>query len=139
VFVFTRSQAHRELARELGAAWVGGARDDPPARLDSAIIFAPAGWIVPEALRVLDKGGTLALGGIHMSPTPEMPYELLYHERTLRSVANSTRQDAEGLLQVAAEIPIRTTVHAMPLADANLALQMLKRSEIDGAGVLEVS
>jgi propanol-preferring alcohol dehydrogenase len=94
---------------------------------------------VPEALRVLDKGGTLALGGIYMSPIPEMPYELLYHERTLRSVANSTREDAQGLLRVAAEIPIRTTVHTMPLAEANLALQMLKRSEIDGAGVLEIS
>jgi propanol-preferring alcohol dehydrogenase len=139
VFVFTRSQAHRELATELGAAWVGGAEDNPPARLDSGVIFAPAGWIVPEALRALNKGGTLALGGIHMSPIPEMPYALLYHERVVRSVANSTRQDAEGLLQVAAEIPIHTTIQTFPLDAANHALQMLKRSEIDGAGVLEIS
>lgn len=139
IFVFTRSQAHRDLARQLGAAWVGGAEDDPPASLDSAIIFAPAGWIVPEALRVLDKGGTLALGGIHMSPVPEMPYSLLYHERTVRSVANSTRRDAEGLLRVAAEIPIRTTVQTFLLTDANRVLGMLKRSEIDAAAVLEIS
>ena len=93
---------------------------------------------MPEALRQLDKGGTLALGGIHMSPIPEMPYDLLWHERTVQSVANSTRQDAIDFLQVAAEIPIKTEVEAFPLAQANETLQRLKRSEINGAGVLVV-
>ena len=139
VLVFTRSQHHRDLARTLGAAWVGGAEDTPPTLLDSAIIFAPAGWLVPQALRVLDKGGTLALGGIHMSDIPSMPYALLYHERTVRSVANSTRQDAEELLRVAAEIPIQTTVQTFALEAANRALQMLKRSELAASGVLEVT
>ena len=96
-------EEHRQLAQELGATWVGGARDEPPALLDSAITFAPAGWIVPEALRVLEKGGTLAINAIHMSPIPQMPYDLIYYERTLRSVANSTRQDAEELLSIAVE------------------------------------
>ncbi len=138
VFVFTRGQHHRELARSLGAAWTGGAEDDPGARLDSSIIFAPAGWIVPEALRVLDRGGTLALGGIHMSPVPKMPYHLLWHERTIQSVANSTRQDAIDFLQVAAEVPVKTEVETFELAQANETLQHLKRSEINGAGVLVV-
>jgi propanol-preferring alcohol dehydrogenase len=139
VYVFTRTESHQRLARELGAVWVGDARDDPGARLHSSVTFAPAGWIVPEALRVLDKGGTLAINAIHMSPIPEMPYELIYHERTVRSVANSTRQDAEDLLAVAAEIPIRSEVHTFPLEDANQALQALKASRIDGAAALEIS
>lgn len=138
VFVFTRSPAHQQLARKLGAVWVGRAEEEPPARLHSAIIFAPAGALVPEALRVLEKGGTLALAGITMSPLPEMDYSLLYHERTVRSVANSTRQDARELLRLAAEIPIHTTVEEFPLAAANEALLRLKRSQIQGAGVLVV-
>lgn len=138
VFVFTRGEHHRRLARQLGAVWTGGAEDDPGARMDSSIIFAPAGWIVPAALRALDKGGTVALAGIHMSPIPEMPYSLLYHERTVRSVANSTRQDAVELLQVAAEVPVQTEVEVFPLEAANDALLRLKRSEINGAGVLEI-
>jgi propanol-preferring alcohol dehydrogenase len=139
VYVFTRSESHRELALTLGAAWVGDARDDPGVRLQSSITFAPAGWIVPEALRVLDKGGTLAINAIHMSPIPQMPYDLIYYERTLRSVANSTRQDAEELLQIAAQIPIRTEVHAFPLREANRALQALKASQIDGAAALHIN
>jgi propanol-preferring alcohol dehydrogenase len=139
VYVFTRSESHRELALTLGAAWVGDARDDPGVRLQSSITFAPAGWIVPEALRVLDKGGTLAINAIHMSPIPQMPYDLIYYERTLRSVANSTRQDAEELLQIAAQIPIRTEVHAFPLQEANQALQALKASQIDGAAAVHIS
>jgi propanol-preferring alcohol dehydrogenase len=127
------------LARELGAAWVGGAEDQPPVPLDSSVIFAPAGWIVPEALRDLDKGGTLAINAIHMTPIPEFPYDLIYYERTVRSVANSTRQDAEGLLQVAAEIPIRPEVTLFPLSQANQVLGRLKRSEIDGAAALQIS
>ncbi len=138
VFAFTRSPGHRDLARALGAAWVGGAEDPPPALLDSAIIFAPAGRLVPQALRALDKGGTLALGGIHMSDLPQMPYALLYHERTVRSVANSTRADAQELLRAAAEIPVRTTVQAFPLDEANRALHMLKHSQLDASGVLEI-
>jgi propanol-preferring alcohol dehydrogenase len=137
VYVFTRSEGHRRLARELGAVWVGGARDTPPENMHSSIIFAPAGWIVPEALRDLDRGGTVALAGVTMTPIPELDYdELLYWERGIRSVANFTRQDAEELLELAAEIPIRTTVETFPLEQANQALLAMKRSEIDGSGVL---
>jgi propanol-preferring alcohol dehydrogenase len=139
VYVFTRTESHRQLARELGATWVGDARDDPGVRMHSSITFAPAGWIVPEALRMLDKGGTLAINAIHMSPIPEMPYHLIYHERSVRSVANSTRRDAEELLKVAAEIPIRSEVQAFPLEAANQALQALKDSQIDGAAALRMS
>lgn len=138
VFVFTRSEHHRELARSLGAVWAGGAEDDPGALMDSSIIFAPAGRLVPEALRLLDRGGTLALGGIHMSPIPEMPYPLLWHERTIQSVANSTRQDAIDFLKVAAEAPVKTEVELFDLDQANEVLLRLKRSEINGAGVLVV-
>jgi propanol-preferring alcohol dehydrogenase len=138
VYVFTRSEAHRRHALELGAAWVGQAQDTPPAPLDSAITFAPAGWLVPEALRALRKGGTLAINAIHMSPIPELPYERLYGERTVRSVANSTRQDAAELLELAARIPIHTDVEIYPLAQANLVLQRLKRSEVQGAAVLTI-
>jgi propanol-preferring alcohol dehydrogenase len=138
VYVFTRSRSHRELAQQLGAAWVGHAEETPPRPLDSAIIFAPAGALVHEALRVLDKGGTLALAGIHMSPIPEMDYGLIYGERTVRSVANSTRRDARELLALAAEIPIRTTVESFPLKEANRVLQLVKHSAIDGAAVIEI-
>jgi propanol-preferring alcohol dehydrogenase len=122
----------------LGAVWAGGAEDDPGTLMDSSIIFAPAGWLVPEALRRLDKGGTLALGGIHMSPIPEMPYDLLWHERTVQSVANSTRQDVIDFLQVAAQIPVKTEVEIFSLTQVNETLQRLKRSEVNGAGVLVV-
>jgi propanol-preferring alcohol dehydrogenase len=139
VYVYTRSENHRRLARELGAVWVGGAEDTPPERMHSSIIFAPAGWIVPEALKDLDRGGTLALAGVTMTPIPELDYdELLYWERGVRSVANFTRQDAEELLEVAAEIPIETTVETFPLKEANEALLALKRSEIDGSGVFVI-
>ncbi len=138
VYVFTRSEEHRQLARQLGAAWVGGAEDEPPGMLDSAIIFAPAGRLVLDALRVLRKGGTLALAGIYMSPIPEIDYALLYHERTVRSVANSTRQDVLDMLEIAVKIPIRTEVQVFPLEEANQALQLLKQGKIQGAGVLMV-
>ena len=138
VFVFTRSPHHRELAKSMGAAWVGGAEDDPGTLLYSSIIFAPAGQLVPQALRVLDRGGTLALGGIHMSNIPEMPYNLLWHERTVQSVANSTRQDAIDFLRVAAEVPVKTEVELFDLSQANETLQRLKRSEINGAAVLKI-
>ncbi len=139
VYVFTRSQAHRRHAQELGAAWVGAAEEMPPAPMHASITFAPAGWIVPAALRHLRKGGTLAINAIHMTPIPEFDYQLIYGERTVRSVANSTRGDAEALLRLAAEIPIRTHVEIHPLRDANNVLGRLKQSEIRGAAVLQVS
>jgi propanol-preferring alcohol dehydrogenase len=138
VSVFTRSQEHRQHALELGAAWAGGAEETPPALLDSGITFAPAGWIVPAALRHLRKGGTLAINAIHMTPIPEFEYRLIYGERTVRSVANSTRRDAEELLRLAAEIPIHTDVELYPLDEANEVLKRIKRSEIRGAAVLKV-
>ena len=138
VFVFTRSEAHRAHARELGAAWTGRAEDTPPEPLHAAIIFAPAGSLVREALRVLRKGGTLALAGITMSQIPALDYELLYHEKIVRSVANATRQDGREFLQLAGEVPLRTEIEVFGLANANQALQKLKKSEIRGAGVLRV-
>ena len=139
VYVFTRAQTHRELAMRLGAAWVGAAEDNPPAQLDAAIIFAPAGSLVPHALRALHKGGTLALAGITMSAIPQLDYSLLYHERIIRSVANSTRQDAREFLELAAEIPLQSEVQVFDLEHANQALLALKRSGISGAGVLRVA
>ena len=136
VFVFTRSPGHQQHALELGAEWVGRAEDTPPEGIDSAIIFAPAGPIVPQALRVLNPGGTIAMAGIYMTPIPEMPYDLLYFERTLRSVANSTRQDAIELLKLAEEIPIHTTVTTFPLEEANEVLQAMKESRINGDAIL---
>ena len=139
-YVFTRTDRHQQLARELGAAWVGRAEDTPPEKLDAAIIFAPAGSLVLDALRVLRKGGTVALADITMTPIPQIDYDsLLYHERIVRSVANSTRQDARDFLELAAEIPIRAEVETFRLEQANQALQALKHSQIRGAGVLVVS
>jgi alcohol dehydrogenase, propanol-preferring len=136
VFAATRDERHQRLARELGAVWTGGTLAEPPVKLDSAIIFAPAGEIVPAALRALKKGGTLALAGIHMSPTPPLEYPLLYQERVIRSVANNTRQDGEDFLRLAAEIPIRTEVETFPLSEANKALNKLKNDAVPGAAVL---
>ena len=138
VYVFTRGEEHQRHALELGATWAGQAQDTPPAEMDSAITFAPAGWLVPEALRVLRKGGTLAINAIHMSPIPKIPYALLYGERTVRSVANSTRQDVEELLRLAAEVPIHSDVELHTLEEANAVLQRLKRAEVQGAAVLEI-
>lgn len=129
---------HQQLAREMGAVWAGGTVDEPPVRLDAAIIFAPAGEIVPAALKALKKGGSVALAGIHMSPIPPLDYTLLYHERILRSVANNTRQDGEDFLRLAAEIPIRTEVEVFPLRDVNRALNLLKNDAIRGAAVLRI-
>ncbi len=134
--VFTRSPQHQAHARELGADWVGTAREKPAFMLDHAIIFAPAGELVPLALQHLDRGGTLALAGIHMSPIPQMDYNLLYHERTIRSVANSTRQDVIDLLNLARSIPLHTTVTTFPLSRANQALLAVKQSQVNGAAVL---
>ena len=140
VYVFSRSGEHRELARKLGASWTGTSNEDPPAKLDSIVNFTPAGPTVLDGMRFLDKGGTQALAGIYMSPVPEMDYiKYLYNERTLRSVANATRDDGNELLKIAAEIPIKTTTQIFPLEEANQALQLLKDSKIDGAAVLQIT
>lgn len=139
VYVMTRTPAHRELALSLGAVWAGTADDTPPALADGAIMFAPAGPLVLDALRNLRKGGTLALAGITMTPIPEIEYSLLYQERTVRSVANSTRADVRECLQLCAEVPVRTEVQVFPLEHANEALAELKHSRIRGAGVLTIS
>jgi alcohol dehydrogenase, propanol-preferring len=138
VFVFTRSEAHRALALELGAEWAGSAKDEPPAKLDGAVIFAPVGSLYLDALRVLDRGGTVASAGIHMSPIPEMDYAALYHERKMVSVANATRRDGEEMLRIASEIPVRTTVQAFPLDAANEVLRELKTGKINGAAILKM-
>lgn len=138
-YASTRDERHRRLAMELGARWAGGTFDEPPEKLDAAIVFAPAGEIVPAALRALRKGGTLVLGGIHMSPIPSFDYDLLYGERVVRSVANNTRADGEDFLRVAAEIPIRTHVQLFALPEANRALNSLKNDAIPGAAVLRVA
>jgi alcohol dehydrogenase, propanol-preferring len=139
VYVFTRSPAHRALAEQLGALWTGATEQTPPHPLDAAIIFAPAGALVPQALRALRKAGTLALAGITMTQIPPLDYSLLYHERIVRSVANSTREDCRDFLDSAAEIPIEPRIHLYPLAEANRALQDLKHRRLDGAGVLQIS
>jgi alcohol dehydrogenase, propanol-preferring len=138
VFAVTRDAVHRKLAMELGAKWAGGTLVSPPAELDASVVFAPAGEIVPTALKALRKGGRLILGGIHMTDIPSFPYHLLYQERVIRSVANNTRQDGEEFLRLAAEIPIRTHVQAFPLSEANRALNALKNDAIAGAAVLRV-
>ena len=140
VLVCTRGERHRRLALEMGASWAG---EDParmPVAADSAILFAPAGELIPPALRALKKGGTLSLAGIHMSDVPPMKYEeCLFYEKNIRSVTANTRQDGEDLLREAAEIPIRPKVTLFPLEEANRALQMLKADEISGTGVLVVA
>jgi alcohol dehydrogenase, propanol-preferring len=139
VYVVTRDEAHRRLARELGAMWAGGAGDQIPAKADSAIVFAPAGELVPLALRALDKGGTVALAGIYMTDVPAMTYEPhLFWEKTLQSVTANTREDGEALLREAAAIPIRPRVARYALADANRALQDLSADRVEGTAVLMV-
>ena len=139
VYAATRDARHQKLALELGAKWAGGTLAVPPEKLDAAIVFAPAGEIVPAALAALRKGGTLVLGGIHMSPIPSFDYDLLYQERMIRSVANNTREDGRDFLRIAAEIPIRTRVQIFPLREANRALNALKNDAIPGAAVLKVA
>ncbi len=138
VYAFTRTVSHRQLASQLGAEWVGSVEDSPPKLLDAAIIFAPVGKFVLDALRFLRKGGTVALAGITMSAIPEIDYRLIYHERIVRSVANSTRDDARGLLHDAETVPVHTEIEIYPLAEANQALQNLKQSKIGGAAVLKI-
>jgi len=139
VYVFSRSNHHRKHAEELGAVWTGPSDAIAPKPLDSVISFAPVGELVPNALRALRKGGTLALAAVTMTPIPSFAYPLVYHERTIRSVANSTRQDAIDFLALAAQIPVRTETEVLPLEEANRALQLLKEGKIRGAAVLRVS
>lgn len=140
VYVCTRGDRHQALAREMGAVWVGPAEASPPEKLRSAILFAPAGELVPVVLEALDKGGTLALAGIYMTPVPELDYQrYLFLERNLRSVTANTRQDGEALLRLAGEIPLHTYTQEFPLEAANEALQRLKQDQICGAAVLRVS
>lgn len=138
VYTFTRSEKHRQHARKLGSAWVGGIEHDAPKLLDRAIIFAPAGHLVPKVLSKLRPGGTLAINAIHMSPIPEMPYSLLYGERTLRSVANATYQDGVEFLELAAQIPIQATTQVYALEEANQALLAVKNSALNGEAVLKI-
>jgi alcohol dehydrogenase, propanol-preferring len=140
VFVFTRSAAHRDLAGKLGASWAGGAEETPPALCRGSIVFAPAGPLVPRALEQIDKAGTVVLGGIYMSPVPEMDYTRhLYNEKILRSVTASTRRDGEELLAAAAEIPVRTETEIYPLEQANEALLRLAESRVNGEAVLSIA
>jgi propanol-preferring alcohol dehydrogenase len=140
VFAFTRSgdEPAQAFARELGAVWAGSSGTAPPEPLDAAIIFAPAGTLVPAALAALAPGGTVVCAGIHMSQIPAFDYELLWHERTLRSVANLTRKDGEEFLAVAPLVPVHTRVTSYPLHDANVALADLREGRIVGAAVLTV-
>lgn len=136
VYVSTRSVAEQERALGFGAAWAGGYDDEPPVPLDAAITFAPAGDVVVAALRATDRGGTVVVNAIHLDRVPEFPYELLWWERCLRSVANVTRADVEGVLRLAVEIPLRTDVQQYALADADAALVDLSEGRVSGAAVL---
>ncbi len=138
IFAFTRpgDEETQAFARELGAEWAGAADEAPPEELDGAILFAPAGELVPAALRVLAKGGTVVCAGIHMSDIPSFPYELLWEERCVRSVANLTRQDGAEFLALAPKVPVRTYVESLPLAAANDALERLRSGRVRGSLVL---
>jgi alcohol dehydrogenase, propanol-preferring len=138
VFAFTRAadEEGQAFAREVGAEWAGDALGPPPEELDAALVFAPAGELVPAALRAVAKGGTVVCGGIHMSDIPSFPYELLWGERVLRSVANLTRADAEEFLEIAPRVPVRTEVTTFPLEEANEALDRLRSGNLRGAAVL---
>ncbi|PMB00700.1 alcohol dehydrogenase [Fischerella thermalis CCMEE 5268] len=140
VFAFTRSgdTQGQEFARQLGAVWAGGSDELPPEPLDAAIIFAPIGKLVPAALRAVAKGGVVVCAGIHMSDIPTFPYEILWEERVLRSVANLTRQDGEEFLALAPKVPIQTEVNLFNLSEANEALDALRSGKIEGSAVLVV-
>ena len=141
VYAFTRSgdSQGQQFARSLGAVWAGGSDELPPDRLDAAIIFAPVGKLVPAALKAVAKGGIVVCAGIHMSDIPSFPYQILWEERVLRSVANLTRRDGEEFLALAPQIPIQTEVTSFPLSEANKALETLRSGKINGAVVLAVA
>jgi propanol-preferring alcohol dehydrogenase len=136
VFVCTRSERERERALRMGAAWAGGYDDSPPARLSAAVTFAPSGDVVVSALKALDRGGTVAINAIHLDRVPEFSYDDLWLERSIRSVANFTRQDAAEFLSLAATIPIRTEYDALSLEEANVALDRLRSGDVRGGIVL---
>ena len=138
VFAFTREGDRRtqEFARSLGASWAGGTDDTPPEELDAAIIFAPAGELVPRALKLLAPGGVVVCAGIHMSDIPSFPYEDLWHERAIRSVANLTRLDAHEFLELAPQVPVRTTITTYPLEQAETALADLRAGKFEGTAVI---
>jgi alcohol dehydrogenase, propanol-preferring len=141
IYAFTRpgdSQA-QEFARQLGACWAGDSDQSPPQSLDAAIIYAPVGELVPAALKAVRKGGTVVCAGIHMSNIPEFPYHILWGERCVRSVANLTRQDAGEFLKLAGSVPIKTVVESYTLTEANTALENLRKGNLKGAAVLEIS
>jgi propanol-preferring alcohol dehydrogenase len=140
VFAFTRRDdaPAQRFALQLGAEWAGDSLGPPPEELDAAIIFAPAGELVPAALRAVTRGGTVVCAGIHMSDIPGFPYELLWEERTLTSIANLTRRDGEEFLTLAPQVPVRTEVETHPLEDANAALSRLRAGEVRGSAVLMV-
>ena len=138
VVVMTRGENHRELARELGASWIGGPAEAPPEPCDRAVVFAPAGELVPVALATVRAGGTVSLAGIHMSDVPSMPYELLWHERSLRSVANMTRADAQEFMELAATAGVRAQYEVFPLEAANDALLAIEQDAVRGAAVLHM-
>jgi propanol-preferring alcohol dehydrogenase len=139
VFVFTREERHRRLARDMGAVWAGGSDENPGVALSSAALFAPAGELVRTALARLDRGGVLAVNAIHMSDIPSIPYAMLYGERVVRSVQNYTRRDGEEFLALAHEIPVTARVTTFPLEDANEALARIRRGEVEGAAVLQIA
>jgi propanol-preferring alcohol dehydrogenase len=128
----------QELARSLGAEWAGAVGDPVASDLDAAIVFAPVGELMVEALRAMAPGGTVVSAGIHMSDIPSFPYELLWHERTMRSVANLTRRDGEEFLPLAASVPVETRIQTYPLADANRALDDIRHGRVEGSAVLEI-
>jgi len=138
IYAFTRpaDKAAEKFALGLGAVWAGSSSEPPPVKLDAAIIFAPAGELVPQALRGLKKGGTVVCGGIHMTDIPSFPYSILWQERSICSVANLSRRDAEEFLPLAARIPVRTEVQTFPLERANEALEKLRSGQVNGAAVL---
>lgn len=135
----TRSEPARRLAMDIGCSSAGGAYDEPPEPLDSAILFAPAGDLVPVALGALDRGGTLAIAGIHLSDIPSMEYERLFQERQIRSVTANTRRDGEEFLEIAARIPISPTTTPYPFTAADQALVDLAQDRVNGAAVLQIS
>ena len=138
IYAFTRAGDHaaQDFARALGAVWAGGSAERPPEEIDAAIIFAPVGSLIPAALRAVRKGGVVVAGGIHMSDIPSFPYNMLWGERVVRSVANLTRRDAEEFLALAPKVPVRTVTELLPLAEANEALDRLRAGRLQGAAVL---
>jgi propanol-preferring alcohol dehydrogenase len=140
VYAFTRpgDAESQEFARSLGAVWAGGSDSEPPVKLDAAMIFAPVGALYPAALRATVKGGTVVSGGIHMSDIPRFPYEILWGERIMRSVANLTREDGESFFEIAPEVPVKTSYEVLPLEQAEEALRRIRDGELEGAAVLSI-